>query len=289
MVVLLFFVVGAMLQKRYRTSAKVQDDNGSDFAPAVGRSASTMRLLPGGNERGRSSGRAAAAAALLDDCDDDEDEPPPPTRKNLADLSGQQIDDDAQNIYGMGLAEENGPSPRYELPDDLDVGRDEGDDETEIGPDDSISVAWFKTHQPEALSAPPPPQHGRRAPRAVPVTIEATDGSRHAMDVELDGLRDTAELRRGMLQGYCDLLSEQLPAHALHVHARLASGSSILLLDSTPLTQTVLDAVSFYVHAARDAKGATPELHAADHEVEAIPSLAQRKERLAMHSAGRVS
>ena len=48
------------------------------------------------------------------------------------------------------------------------------------------------------------------------------------------------------------LLGEQLPAHALRVHARLPSGSSILLLDATPLTPAVVNALSFYVWAARD-------------------------------------
>ena len=54
-----------------------------------------------------------------------------------------------------------------------------------------------------------------------------------------------------MLQGYREMLGEELPAHALRVHARLVSGSSVLLLDETPLTKDVIDAVSFYVWAAR--------------------------------------
>ena len=86
-------------------------------------------------------------------------------------------------------------------------------------------------------------------PNTTPATIEAPNGSRHAMDVELDGLTSTAELRRGMLQGYRELLGVQLPPHALRVHARLRSGSSVLLTDETPLSSTVLEAVAFYVWA----------------------------------------
>ena len=82
-----------------------------------------------------------------------------------------------------------------------------------------------------------------------PVTIEAPDGSRHGMDVELEGIGSTAELRRGMLQGYRELLGVQLPMHALRVHARLSSGASVLLTDETPLSASLLSAVSFYVWA----------------------------------------
>lgn len=280
MVVLICGVAAVAWRKHYRQAegGKVQDDNGS----TVGRSASTMRLLPDHEGAGK-SGRAAAAAALLDDCDDDEEEDldTGPTRRDLATLSQEQMDVDA--IYGMRLAEENGPSPRYDLPHDL-----EDDMEDEIGPDDSISVAWFKTHQPHCA---PHSAHaaGQIVSRAVPVTIEAPDGSRHAMDVELDGLQSTAELRRGMLEGYRDLLGEQLPAHALRVHARLASGSSVLLLDVTPLTQAILDAVSFYVWTARDAaaRGDANEPAAVDQRP-GVPSIAQRKDFLARQSGGRV-
>ena len=48
---------------------------------------------------------------------------------------------------------------------------------------------------------------------------------------------------------YRELLGVQLPPHALRVHARLRSGSSVLLTDETPLSSTVLSAVSFYVWA----------------------------------------
>ena len=55
----------------------------------------------------------------------------------------KEMEADAKMIYGGKLAEEGGPSPRYDLPQGL-----EGDfgDEDDIGPDDSISVAWFKQH-----------------------------------------------------------------------------------------------------------------------------------------------
>ena len=69
------------------------------------------------------------------------------------------------------------------------------------------------------------------------------------MDVELEGIGSSAELRRGMLQGYRELLGVQLPAHALRVHARLQSGSTVQITDATPLSESVLGAVSFYVWA----------------------------------------
>lgn len=146
--------------------------------------------------------------------------------------------------------------------------------EDDIRPDDSISVAYFKTLEGSGAK---PPLHGESVregeggggagaatmtievpnttpgtsemPNTTPATIEAPNGSLHAMDVELDGLTSTAELRRGMLQGYRELLGVQLPPHALRVHARLRSGSSVLLTDETPLSSTVLEAVAFYVWA----------------------------------------
>ena len=86
-----------------------------------------------------------------------------------------------------------------------------------------------------------------------------------------------AELRHGMLESYCELLGESLPAHALRVHARLATGSTILLLDSTPLHQAVFDVVSFYVWAAKDGHAS----QSAAAESRSVPSIQQRKERLA--------
>ena len=201
----------------------------------------------------------------------------------------EQMDVDAQAIYGMGPAEESGQSPRYDLPHDL--GGESADIDDEIGPDDSISVAWFKAHKPQPTSAPRPGLHGAEAvpsadapTRSIPVTIEAPDGSRHAMDVELDGLQNMAELRRGMLQGYRELLGENLPANALRVHARLASGSSILLLDTSPLSQAVINARSFYVWAARDALGEDMPAQ----ESVSVPSISQRKDRLAKKSNARI-
>ena len=269
----------------FRRADKV-GGRGAGYEPVVGRSPSTAQLLPsheagGGSRRARS----LAASALLEDCDEEDEEdfdeeevPRAVERAHEPAASSQttleQMDVDAQAIYGMKLAEESGPSPRYELPHDLEG--DEGDVDDEIGPDDSISVAWFKAHKPAAPA------------RAVPVTIEAPDGSRHAMDVELDGLQSMAELRRGMLQGYRELLGEQLPAHALRVHARLASGSSVLLLDATPLTPNIMSAVSFYVWAAKEAADPEPEAAGEDlvgtHST-GVPSIAQRKDRLAQSGA----
>ncbi|KAL1522419.1 hypothetical protein AB1Y20_017409 [Prymnesium parvum] len=121
---------------------------------------------------------------------------------------------------------------------------EQGDNDSEVAPDDSISVAWFKG-QAE-------PNEGEQL--AVPVTLEAPDGTRHAMDVDLDGLQSMAELRRGMLKGYRNLLKVHLPEHRLRVTARLVNGASVLLLDSHPLTTEVLKAVSFYVYAAGDSE-----------------------------------
>ena len=108
---------------------------------------------------------------------------------------------------------------------------------------------------------------GAQEAPATPVTIEAPDGSLHSMDVELEGITSTAELRRGMLQGYREMLGVQLPPHALRVHAKLASGAKVLLTDETPLSATLLSATSFYVWAVLDAQdvrglGSFHELHA---------------------------
>lgn len=269
----------AIRQRCSRCRPKVQA-RGEEDEPIIGRSPSTAHLLPS-KDRGK---RAAAASALLDDCDEEEEEggqdeddelQPSRTLRARSTFSEEQMDVDAQEIYGMGLAEENGPSPRYELPHDLEADAEEDVDE-EIGPDDSISVAWFKAHQPQAAPPPNAGEANAEPSRSIPVTIEAPDGSRHAMDVQLDGLKTMVELRRGMLQGYCELLGEQLPAHALRVHARLASGSTVLLLDSTPLQQAVFDAVSFYVWAAAPA----PEPSVQDSGSSAVPSISQRKDRL---------
>jgi len=274
------------LRLRCRAAGQTESANGgSGYAPVVDRSSSTTRLLP--TLDGGGAKRAAVAAALLDDCDEadeadlddfDVEEMPVSTKaepllrrqtdKMAAEL--KKMDADAMAIYGMSLAEDGRSSPRYDLPHDLEDDPSELDDE--IGPDDSISVAWFKAQKPRE----PTPS----VPRAVPVTIEAPDGSRHAMDVQLEGLQSTAELRRGMLQGYRELLGGQLQAQALRVHARLVSGSSVLLLDDTPLTHALLGSIdSFYVWTARDACGAR-STRSAESDSESVPSLAQRKERL---------
>lgn len=282
-----------------RTDKPIDQTRREYDEPKVGRSPSTAQLLPS-TEAGGGSQRAAAARALLEDCDEEEEDEDEEERggrdggaaehTHLAALAGaDMMDGDAQAIYGMRSMEDNGPSPRYDLPHDLGGGDPDGEAHDDIGPDDSISVAWFKAHTPQQAayaahaSAPGPVAQ----PRAIPVTIEAPDGSRHAMDVELDGLQSMAELRVGMLQGYCELLGVQLPAHALRVHARLASGSTTLLLDSKPL-QEALGAVSFYVWA--DAKAAAAPAPAPMPVREAdrsgVPSIAQRKQQLvdAMHT-----
>lgn len=95
-----------------------------------------------------------------------------------------------------------------------------------MAPDDSISVAWFKGRaepnegeQVRGATAVGPLLAAREAAwralqqPAVPVTLEAPDGTRHAMDVDLDGLQSMAELRRGMLKGYRNLLKVHLPEH----------------------------------------------------------------------------
>ena len=57
-------------------------------------------------------------------------------------------------------------------------------------------------------------------------------------------------------QGYRELLCIELPMHAMRVHARLASGASVLLTDEMELTDEILSAVSFYVWACIDANDA---------------------------------
>lgn len=225
---------------------------GDSFHNSVGRSSSSMQLL----RRGESSGSGLTASeeagrlvekatiALLSEEEEQEQ------AKTEAEVEASEHDFDAHRIYGSELAGESGPEPRYDLPDDL-----VGDIDDDVAPDDSVSVAWYKTaaQSGQYSQALPPLQEGGSdscdaavsAPK--PVTVEAPDGTRHAMDVELDGLQSMRELRRGMLQGYRELLGVQLPAHALQVHVRLETGRSILLTDDSPLSEPVLRAVSFYV------------------------------------------
>jgi len=66
------------------------------------------------------------------------------------------------------------------------------------------------------------------------------------------------ELRRGMLKGYRDLLGIPLPEYRLRITARLVSGASVLLVDTTPLTAAILSAVSFYVYAAGEKDATSP-------------------------------
>jgi len=158
---------------------------------------------------------------------------------------GGELEVDGHASFGAKRRQEAEENPLFEM---LDL-------EDDIGPDDSISVAHFKrqgieircTHDSDASTSQ---LVGQAA--VTPVTIEAPDGSRHGMDVELEGLGSTSELRRGMLQGYRDLLGIRLPTHLLRVHARLRTGSSVLLTDETPLSAIVLDVVSFYVWAVAD-------------------------------------
>jgi hypothetical protein len=232
----------------------------SDYDAVTSRSPSSAKLLSS------NSGRAAASSALLDEDEEDENfsaqpvstmtdtassmKNPVTTRvaapqhvaqqKGLAPV-GAPMELDADDIYGSQVAIECGPEPQYDYPADLE-------NDEEIAPDDSISVAWFKTAGYARQDARDLPADAIQLP-PTPVTVEGPDGSRHAMDVELEGLKSCKELRRGMLQGYQDLLGIQLPAHKLQVHARLESGSSVLLTDNTPLSQSIIRAVSFYVWA----------------------------------------
>jgi len=140
--------------------------------------------------------------------------------------------------------------------------------EDEIGPDDSISVAWFKQvgitdAGAHAHDNDTPGGGGSAVDRrddygqVTPVTIESADGAKSGLDVELKGLRSMGELRRGMLQMYRDQTGEQLLLHRLRVHARLANGTSVLLTDTTPLSGSVLGAVSFYVWSSTREEAAT--------------------------------
>ena len=119
----------------------------------------------------------------------------------------------------------------------------------------------------------------------VPVTVEGPDGSRHGMDVELEGLRSMAELRRGMLQGYRELLGISLPSHALRVQARLSNGQSVLLSDSTPLSLAVGQAVSFYVWASTEPAAGATGGGPAPGSVE-IPTVRDLKGQLEMRARG---
>ena len=87
----------------------------------------------------------------------------------------------------------------------------------------------------------------RRGGGVTPVTMEAPDGSRHAMEVELRGVREMGELRDGFLQAYREHLGVALEAHALRVHARMPTGASVLLTEQMALTDALRDAVSFHV------------------------------------------
>ena len=206
---------------------------------------------------GSGARRAAAASALLDE-EDEEDlydaegfADPPPKRsvakkKKSAQGGGassrasaamqpvhEDMEFDADAIYGRSQV----------LP---DSDYDDIAPEDEVGPDDSISVAWYRQQadEPSSVQSVRVPSD---IPASTPVTIETPDGTRHAMDVELEGVQDAKELRRGMLRAYNDLAHSKVASKALHVHARLANGTSKLVADDTPLTGEILRAVSFYV------------------------------------------
>ena len=117
----------------------------------------------------------------------------------------------------------------------------------DIGPDDSVSVAWMSADEKRAVR-----EETQQLGAGVPVTIEGPDGSRHAIQVDLRGIASSAELLQGMLQGYRELLEIDIPDGAIRVQARLATGASLLLADTTPLSERLLGAVSFYVWAALD-------------------------------------
>lgn len=106
--------------------------------------------------------------------------------------------------------------------------------EHEIRPDDSVSVAWMKDDEDmEPLS------ESAAAAQVVPVTIEGSDGGRLAMHAQLRRVPTVVELRRGLAQAYNELLHLNVPLNQLRMHARLASGASVLLKDGMTLTAEV--------------------------------------------------
>ena len=116
------------------------------------------------------------------------------------------------------------------------------------------------------------PRRGRHGARRTPVTMEAPDGSRHAMEVELRGVREMGELRDGFLQAYREHLGVALEAHALRVHARMPTGASVLLTEQMALTDALRDAVSFHVFGVIGVSR-TPPASTTDHSAHPDPVL----------------
>ena len=260
---------------------------------AVGRSPSSMQLLSTryGDD---ASQRAAAVDALLAEDEDgdveedeseaamhdhDHDERAQGLVRNATAPASQAVDMelDAKAIYGTRSLDEGPASPRYDLPADL-----EADEDEDIRPEDSISVAWMN-----GVRGPGVVDAGEdEDAECTPVTIEAPDGSRHGMDVDLRGLLSIAELRNDMAQGYRELLGVQVREGSLHIHARLPSGSSVLLCDSDPISEEVLGAVSFYVWVAPAGVTAQPTgEHGAVRPPPGMPSLKERKVMLSARAS----
>lgn len=223
------------------------------YAPVMPSPSVVLGSMVDGNSGAR---RAAVASALLDEEDEDDTEEVPDLKGDgtasgsgkhrgktrtagLAAVDEDGLDFDAEAIYGDSMPLD------HDEPDDHD------DPEDDIAPDDSISVVFSKPSHHAATLPQLGSQTAPRQPMVTPVTIETPDGTRHAMDVELQGVRSARELRRGMLQGYNELVGTRVASRMLHVHARLASGSSVLIKDDSPLNAEVLRAVSFYVWARK--------------------------------------
>ena len=97
--------------------------------------------------------------------------------------------------------------------------------ELEIGPEDSVSVAWMQRDGDGSARTPPerrfphhppPPAHApasegaRRGAESgvrheTPVVLEAADGTRHEMAADLDGVASAAELQQGLRQAYNEI------------------------------------------------------------------------------------
>jgi len=148
--------------------------------------------------------------------------------------------------------------------------------ELEIGPEDSVSVAWMQRDGDGSARTPPerrfphhppPPAHApasegaRRGAESgvrheTPVVLEAADGTRHEMAADLDGVASAAELQQGLRQAYTDLLGEVLPPRALRLHARLLNGGSVPLTTDAAGLELARGAASLVVRQEM----ATPSL-----------------------------
>jgi len=123
----------------------------------------------------------------------------------------------------------------------------------EIGPSDSVSVAWMNSSERQDHPALDAEAIGLGYQASdTPVTIEAPDGSRHAMNADLLSVGSVTELRGGLLQAYQELLGLTIPVHSLRIHARLRTGASVLLTDDDQFGEAIRSAVSLYAWACLD-------------------------------------